>query len=131
MSLYLVDLLNIENEYFEQMVATIYLKELQLNKSTSNISNTLAPFLNLNLSISNVIISAKTFDKRDNFDFNIFRFLDSDVPLATSYGIHISQLIRFGRISSQVNDFNNLNRILTTKRFKQGYRYHKLRKTFS
>ena len=43
----------------------------------------------------------------------------------------ISQLIRFARASSFVADFNTRNKLLTQKLLKQGYRYHKLRKTFS
>ena len=43
----------------------------------------------------------------------------------------MSQLIRFARTSSNVNDFNCRNKALTAKLLKQGYRYHKLRKTFS
>ena len=49
----------------------------------------------------------------------------------TSYGVYISQLIRFARASSYVTDFNTRNKLLTQKLLKQGYRYHKLRKTFS
>ena len=49
----------------------------------------------------------------------------------SSYGVYISQLIRFARASSNVSDFNNRNKALTAKLLKQGYRYHKLRKTFS
>ena len=56
--------------------------------------------------------------------------LDGDVPRSTSYGVYISQLIRFARASSHVADFNTRNKLLTQKRLKQGYRYHKLRKTF-
>ena len=48
-----------------------------------------------------------------------------------SYGVDISQLIRFARASSYVIDFNTRNRLLTQKVLKQGYQYHKLRKTFS
>ena len=43
----------------------------------------------------------------------------------------MSQLIRFARVSSHVADFNPHNKSLTAKLFQQGYRYHKLRKTFS
>ena len=43
----------------------------------------------------------------------------------------ISQLIQFARASSHVADFNACNKLLTLKLLKQGYRYHKLRKTFS
>ena len=63
------------------------------------------------------------------FDFVNFPLLDGDVPRRTSYGVYISQLIRFARASSNVNDCRNKAR--TTKLHRQGYRYHKLRKTFS
>ena len=77
--------------------------------------------------------SGLVYDKRDDFDFEIvnFPFLDGDVPRSTSYGVYISQLIRFARASSYVTDFNTRNKLLTQKLLKQGYRYHKLRKTFS
>ena len=57
--------------------------------------------------------------------------MDGDVPRSTSYGVYISQLIRFARVSSHVVDFNARNKSLTAKLLQQGYRYHKLRKTFS
>ena len=87
----------------------------------------------MHLSISNDIVSTKIYDKRDDFDFEIvnFPFLDGDVPRSTSYGVYISQLNRFARASSYVAEFNALNKLLTQKRLKQGYRYHKLLKTFS
>ena len=75
------------------------------------------------------------YDKRDDFDFLIVNFtfanFDGDVPRSTSYGVYISQLIRFARASSYCADFNTRNKLLTQKRHKQGYGYHKLRKTFS
>ena len=60
-----------------------------------------------------------------------FPFLDGDVPLRASYGVYISQLIRFARVCNHVTDFNAGNKCLTAKLLQQGYRYHKLRKTFS
>ena len=60
-----------------------------------------------------------------------FPFLDGNVPRSTSYYVFISQLIRFVRVSSQVDDFNIRNKVLTTKLLRQGYRYNKLRKAFS
>ena len=97
------------------------------------LADTEGAFLDLHLSISNGIVSTKIYDKRDDFDFEIvnFPFLDGDVPRSTSYGVYISQLIRFARTSSYVTDFNDRNILLTQKLLKQGYRYHKLRKTFS
>ena len=97
------------------MVSQIYPSELQLNKA--NASDTKAAFLDLHLSISNDIVSTKIYDKRDDFDFEIvnFPFLDGDVPRSTSYGVYISQLIRFARASSYVADFNTSNKLLTQK----------------
>ena len=128
---YLDKLLNIDNPYFEGMINCFYPPELQLNKA--NTSDTEAPFLDLHLSISNGFVSSKIYDKRDDFDFDIvnFPFLDGDVPRSTSYGVYISQLIRFARVSSDVVDFNARNKSLTAKLLQQGYRYHKLRNTFS
>ena len=57
-----------------------------------------------------------------------FPFLNSDVHRSTSYGVHISQLIRFARVCSHVDDFNTHNKVLTSKHLKQGYTNHKLGK---
>ena len=113
------------------MVGQVYPTELQLNKANS--SDTEAPFLDLNFSITNGIVSSKIYDKRDDFNFEIvnFPFLDGDVPRSPSYGVYMSQLIRFARVCSNVYDFNNRNLFLTAKLLKQGYRYHKLLKAFS
>ena len=128
---YLDDLLNIDIPYFEGMVNQIYPPKLQLNKAYT--SNTEAPFLDLHLSISNGFVSSKLYDKSDDFDFDIVNFpiLDGDVQRRPSYGVYISQLIRFARVCSHVDDFKTRNKCLTAKLFKQGYRYHKLRKAFS
>ena len=130
-SRYLDDIFNIDNLYFDSMIPSIYPKELKLIKA--NISDDSAAFLDLDISINNGKISTKIYDKRDDFDFNIVNYphLDGDVPRATSYGVYISQLIRFARACSSIDDFNNRNRIISEKLLKQGYRYNKLRKTFA
>ena len=130
-SRYLDDLLNIDNNFLDSMVNCIYPSDLQLNKA--NVSDTEASFLNLHLFISNGFLKTEIYDKRDDFDFDIvnFPFLDGDVPRSTSYGVYISQLIRFARVSSHVDDFNTRKKVLTAKLLRQGYRYHKIRKAFS
>ena len=112
--------LKVNNPYFEQLVGQIYPTELQLNKVNS--SDTEAPYFDLNLSITNGIVSSKIYDKRDDFNFEIvnFPFLDGDVPRSPSYGVYISQLICFARVCSNVDDFNNRNLFLTAKLLKQG-----------
>ena len=94
-------------------------------------SDTEAPFVDLNLSVSNCTVSTKIYDKLDDFDIVNFPFLDGDVPQRTTYGVYIPQLIHFATVSSNVSDFNCQNKALTAKLLKQGYRYHKLRKVFS
>ena len=132
-STYLDDILNTNNVYFDNMVSQICPSELQLNKA--NTSDTAAAFLDLHWSLSNDIVSTytKIYDKREDFDFEIvdFPLLDGDVPRATLYGVYISHLIRFARAYSYITDFNTRNKLLTQKPLKQGYRYQKLRKTFS
>ena len=103
------------SEAYSPLFLVISVSELQLNEA--NASDTEAAFLDLHLSISNGIVSTKIYDKRDDFDFEIvnFPFLDGDVPRSTSYGVYISQLIRFARASSCVTDFNTRNKLLTQK----------------
>ena len=59
-----------------------------------------------------------------------FLFLDGEVSRSTSYGLYISQLFRFARVFSHVDDFNTRNRVLTAKLLRQGFRYYKLCKVF-
>ena len=65
------------------------------------------------------------------FFFFFFFFFDGNVPRSPSYGVYISQLIRFARVCSYVDDFNKRNVFLTAKLLKQCYRYHKNHKNSS
>ena len=89
--------------------------------------------MDLHLSISDGFVKTKIYGKRDDFDLDIANLpiLDGDVPRSASYGVYISQLIRFARVSSHVNDCNTRNKVLTAKRLRQGYRCHKIRHMFS
>ena len=108
---------------------TIYLLELQFNKA--NVSDTEAEFFRIYIYLYGmVLLRLKFMIKKMTLNFP---FLDGNVSRSTFYGIYISQLIRFARVSNHVDDFNTctLNKDLTAKFLKQGYRYHKLRKAFS
>ena len=84
------------------MVNNIYPSELQLNKA--NVSE--VSFLDLHLSISDFFVKTKIYDKRYDFDFDIvnFQFLDGDVNRSTSYGVYVSHLFCFARVSRHVDD---------------------------
>ena len=102
------DLLGVGNPYFEQVVGQICPAGLRLVGANS--SDAEAPFF-LNLSVANGIVSSRVYDKRDDFNFEIanFPFLDGDVPRSPSCGVCVSQLIRFARVCSGVDDFNKRN----------------------
>ena len=56
-----------------------------------------------------------------------FPFLDGDVLRSSSSNVYITKIIRFARICSNENDFNNRHQFTIAKSLKLGYRYHKLR----
>ena len=112
------------------MVNRIYPSSLQLKKA--NVSDTEASFLDLHLSISDGFSGLKfmIIEMILILIFMNFPFLDGDVPRSTSYGVYISLLIRFARVSSHVDDFNTRNKVLTAKLLRHGYSY-KIREAFS
>ena len=65
--------------------------------------------------------------KSNDSDFEIvnFPFLDGDVPRSPSYGVYISQLIRFARVCSNIDDFNNRTLFMTAKLLKQDIKFEK------
>ena len=88
--------------------------------------------MDLNIKVIWSNIHTSVYDKRDEFGFPIVNFpsLSGDVPRLPSYGIYISQLVRFARWCTSVFYFHSKNLQITSKLLTQGYRYHKLRKTF-
>ena len=102
-----------------------------MNKA--NTSDKETSFLDLNIIVIGNNIHTNVYDKRDDFGFPIVNFpcLSGNVPRLPSYGIYISQIVQFARCCTSVFDFNSTNRQITSKLLTQGYRYHKLRKTFA
>ena len=133
-SRYLDDIFTIDNPEFEKHIPDIYPTELQLNKANNSDKET--SFLDLNIKVIGSDVHTSVYAKRDDFGFPIVNFpwLIGDVPRHPSYGVYISQLVRFARCCTSVSDFNSKNLQLTSnfqltsKLLTQGYRYHKLRK---
>ena len=59
-------------------------------------------------------LSTWLYDKRDDFDFHIvnFPYLSSNIPSGPSYGVYISQLIRYARCCSHYDDFRYRHKCL-------------------
>ena len=104
-SRYLDDIFTIDNPEFEKHIPDIYPAELQLNKANTSDKDT--SFLDLNIKVIGSDIQTSVYDKRDDFGVPIVNFpwLSGDVPRLPSYGIYISQLVRFARCCTSVLDF--------------------------
>ena len=72
------------------------------------------------------------YDKRDDFNFHItnFPFLSSIIASSPTYGVFISQLIRYARACSSYECFILRARRLSSKLPKQGYLVERLKSSF-
>ena len=98
------------NNFFDSMVNRIYPSEIQLHVNRANVSDIESSLLDLHLSLSDGFVKTKIYDKQDDFNFDIVNFLfpDCDVSRSSSYGVFISQLIRFPRGANHIDDFNKV-----------------------
>ena len=81
-------------------------------------------FLDLNIKLLVIIIPTSVYDKCNDFGFPIldFPWISADVPRLTSYGIYISQCVRFARCCSSVFDLRYKNLQIASKLLTQCYR---------
>ena len=113
-----------------------YVKDMclsQLNVEKANQSRNLASYLDLTFTIEkDGKLSTQLFDNHEEFDFHIvnFPFLSSNIPSGPSYGVFISQLIRYARCCSYYDDFKHRDNMLVERFVSQGYRYERLRNLF-
>ena len=82
--------------------------------------NTTSRYLDDILNINNVY-----------FENMVSQIYPSELQLNKANASDTEVAFRFARASSYVTDYNTRNKLLTQNLLKQGYRYHKLRKTFS
>ena len=102
----------------------IYHPELEVKETTDTASS--ASFLDLypEFDDSGKISTKKSDDKRDDFNFKIINFpnMCSNIPASPSYGVYISQLIRYARASSNYSDFLKRHLHLRNRLLDQGYK---------
>ena len=128
---YIDDLIVFNNKKFGDYVKEIY--SSQLTVENANTSDDLANYLDLTFIIeSNNRLYTKLYDKRDDFHFHIlnFPFLSSNIPSSPSYGVYISQLIRYARCCSCYDDFGCRHKLLVDRLLSQGYEVKRLRNSF-
>ena len=61
---------------------------------------------------------------------NFLSFLSSNIPSGPSYGVYISQLIRYARCCSHYDDFRYRHKCLVDRLLSQGYKALRLEKSF-
>ena len=125
---YTDDLIVFNNKKFLYYLKEIYPSQLTVEKA--NKSDHLADCLDLTFIIdSGGKLSTRLYDKRDDFDFHIVNlpFLSSNILSGPSYGVYISQLIRYARCCSHYDDFRYRHKCLVDQLLSQGYIYIALR----
>ena len=120
------DLLTINDDnLFSENFRDIYPEELQLNLESSGDS---VNFLDLNLKNIKGCVEVKLYDKRDNFPFSIVRlpFSSSNIPSAIFYNYFGAEILRIGRVSSNLENFKTAGKELVKRALKQGGKSAKL-----
>ena len=128
---YIDDLIVFNNKKFSDYLKEIYPSQLTFEKV--NKSDHPADYLDLTFIIdSGGKLSTRLYDKRDEFDFHIvkFPFLSSNIPSGPSYGVYISQLIRYARCCSHYDEFIYRHKCLVDRLLSQGYIALRLEKSF-
>ena len=125
------DLIVFNNKKLGNYAKEIYPSQLTVEKA--NTSDDLANYLDLTFIIgSNNRLHTKLYDKHFDFDLHIvnFPFLLSNIPSSPSYGVYISQLIRYTRRYSYYDDLEYRNKRLVDRLLSQGYEVEHLRNSF-
>ena len=122
---YIDDLIVFNNKKFGKEI-----HPSQLTVEKANTSDDLQNYLDLTFIIEgNNRLYTKLYDKRDDFDFHIvnFPFLSSNIPSGPSYGVYISQLVKYARCCSYYDDFGYRHNLLVDRLICQGYEVKRLR----
>ena len=128
---YIDDLLMINNDHtMDKVMFDIYPEELILvpDKSTGKSVS----FLDLKLVIEDSVIYSHIYDKRDIFDFPVVNFpiLSGNIPLSSSYGVFIGEIVRYARACTYFKHFKERTLSLVTKLLKQFYTKKRLKRTW-
>jgi len=130
-SRYIDDLLMINNaDKMKKYMTAIYPKELVLVPDDTDGKS--CPFLDLQVTITDSIISTSIYDKRDAFHFPIVNFptLTGNIPKRSSYGVFTGELVRYARGCSYLEDFKLRTLSLVSKLKKQAFLPRLLKRTW-
>ena len=114
----------------DKVLSDIYSKELSLTSDDAILS---ANYLDLQLEIKDNKIHTSLFDKRDAFGFTIvnFPYLTGNIPTKQSYGVFVSQLVRYARCCQDFKDFRSRTLILIDRLVRQHFTINLVKRTFA
>ena len=119
-----------DNDTFRHHYKNIYPIEMTLENT--NISKAVCTFLDLRISIFRGKFRYCSYDKRKDFNFDICNFpdLNGNIPWGSSYGVFMSQLVRYCDINLNMDTFYKDVKLMVDKLVKQGFIYERLLDTF-
>ena len=127
---YIDDLFALNNDgRIELNKELIYHKDLQLNKENEDDSN--VTFLDLQICIKDNTVCTTTYDKREDFSFEIVAYpdLSGNIPKRQAYGVCTSQLLRHAGNCTHLEDFAEKCATLIKKLQTNGFNHRTLMKT--
>ena len=97
----------------------IYPAELVLN--VENQDDNHATFLDIEVDVEGDQFKTKTYDKRENYKFEIVNYpdLSGNIPHGAAYGVYTSQVIRYARVWNKADAFKERIKLLTSKLIKR------------
>ena len=123
---YVDDLITVNYLYFHNLIREIYPPSLEMERSGEN--NKDVNYLDINIKIEDEGPNISTYNKTDDFNFNVVSLTtpQSNIPNEVGYNVFYSQILRYGNICSNLNNFliplRKTFRILLGR----GYKYKKL-----
>ena len=120
-----------DDDDFNHHLILMYPAEMVIK--CTNISPAKSTFLDLTISVYRGKYQYSSYDKRKDFGFNIVNYpnLNGNIPKAQSYGVFISQLIRFTNINENLKGFLGDAKNMVKKLVNQGFKRDILKKKYT
>ena len=120
--------LNIEN--FRELASEIYPPSLELSQENEDLRK--ATVLDMRVEIDEGFFVTQVYNKTDDFPFDVISlpFLNSNINGNVCYLVFYSQVLRYQRLCSLIQNFNGRVKILGEVLLGRGYIYEKLEREF-
>ena len=116
---------------FSRYYNSIYPTEMVLENTNVNAME--SNYLDLSITLRNGFFSYKSYDKRDDYTFEVIKYpdLSGNIPIKPSYGVFVSQCKRFAEVNSVLQNFVEDIKTLHSRLIMQGFTSSILRERFN